>query len=258
MSKTFFKSKKRLLFISGLALFGTAAFADTLTVQATSDIYGSGHATLPATPYPGDFPPSDVFAAGANQTLTFSSVIGSVGCNFVVTNGPDGTCFPGVSTTVTNYGGISGISANGKNMFLVGVFLDSTEPTGAGPSILGYDYGVPGSLSTSDASFAPELNQVFFVGDGLTGTGAGAIQNFLVPTTASRLFLGFADSFDSAPSYYGDDVGSLTATFAITQAASAPESSSVVLVTGGLLVGLSCFRRRVSRSRKSTVVDPQS
>ncbi|HEY1946405.1 MAG TPA: PEP-CTERM sorting domain-containing protein [Bryobacteraceae bacterium] len=199
---------------------------------------------LPATLYPGDFSPSDVFSAAANQILSFSSVTGVVGCNFALTNGPDGSCFPGVSTTVTSYGGLSGISVNGQNMFLVGVFLDDTEPSGAGPAILSYGFGAPGGLSTSDASFSPEINQVFFIGDGLTGTGSGQIQNFLVPDTADRLYLGFADSFDSVPSYYADNVGSLTATFSITGSAAVPEPSTIFLVSGCLLVGVCRFRRR--------------
>jgi hypothetical protein len=250
MRTRFSITKKRLILISGLVFFSANAFSDTLTVSALSDIYAAGHSSVPATIYPGDFSPSAVFSAAANQVLAFSSVTGAVGCNFTVTNGPDGTCWPGVNTTVTSYGGLSGISASGKNMFLVGVFLDNTEPSGAGPITLSYDFGTPGSLNTTDASFSPELNQVFFIGDGLTGTGSGQVQNFLVPDTASRLYLGFADSFDSVPYYYADDVGSLTATFAITGSAAVPEPSTMLFVSGGLLVGLSCFKRRLVVRRK--------
>jgi len=235
------KLPRCLVVILGLAIFGVNAFSDTLTVQATADVYSAGHAGLPATIYPGTFAPSDTFVAGPNQVLTFSSVTGLVGCNFSITNGPDGTCFPGVSTTVTSYGGLSGISVKDANFFLVGVFLNSTEPSGSGPSVLHYNYGTPDSLNTTDSSFSPLDNQVFFIGDGLTGTGSGQEQVFNIPTDATRLYLGFADSFDSVPSYYADNVGSLTATFAIT---SAPEPSSLFLVTGSLLIGLSVRRRK--------------
>jgi hypothetical protein len=241
----FSTTKKRLFFVSALVLFGSNAFSDTLTVSALSDIYAAGHSALPATLYPGNFSPSDVFSAAANQVLSFSSVTGAVGCNFALTNGADGSCFPGVSTTITSYGGLSGISANGQNMFLVGVFLDNTEPSGAGPAVLSYSFGTPGGLNTTDASFSPEINQVFFIGDGLTGTGSGQIQNFLVPDTADRLYLGFADSFDSVPSYYADNVGSLTATFSITGSTAVPEPSTIFFASGCLLVGLSCLRRRL-------------
>jgi hypothetical protein len=229
---------------SGLAIFALNAFADTLTIQATDDIYAAGHSTLPTTIYPGTFSPSDDFTAAPNQVLTFSSVTGTVGCNFVVTNGPDGTCFPGVSTTVTSYGGLSGIDVSQANMFLVGVFLDSAEPSGPGPSVLKYNYGTPGSLTTADATYSPQLDQVFFIGDGLTGTGSGLDQQFDVPSGADRLYLGFADSFDSVPSYYADDVGSLTATFAITSSTATPEPRYTFLLTGGLLIGVLVARRR--------------
>ena len=239
MSST--KVNQFLIIVSGLVIFNVNAFSDTLTIQASDDIYAAGHSTVPATIYPGNFPPSDSFAAGPNQILTFSSVTGMVGCNFVITNGPDGTCWPGVNTTVTSYGGLSGISANQANMFLVGVFLNNTEPSGSGPSVLKYNYGTAGSLNTTDASFSPSIDQVFFIGDGLTGTGSGQEQVFHVPTDATRLYLGFADSFDSVPSYYADDVGSLTATFDFT---TTPEPNSVFLITGGLLVGVSLYRRK--------------
>src|ERR1700733_10518536 len=158
------KLNQFLVIVSGLALFTVNMFSDTLTVLGTNDIYAAGHSTVPATIYPGTFPPSDSFAVDPNEILTFSSVTGMVGCNFSITNGPDGTCFPGVSTTVTSYAGLSGIDVNGANMFLVGVFLGTAEPTGGGPPVLAYNYPTPGSLNTSDSSFSPELDQVFFVG----------------------------------------------------------------------------------------------
>jgi len=231
-----------LIIFSGLVIFDVNLFPDTLTIDATDDIYGAGHSTLPATIYPGTFPPSDTFPVDPNEILTFSSVTGMVGCNFVITNGPDGPCWPGVNTTVTSYGGLSGIDVYQNNMFLVGVFLDASEPSGPGPAVLSYNYGTPGSLSTSDPSFSPALDEVFFIGDGLTGTGAGMEQIFNVPAGADRLYLGFADSFDSVPSYYADNVGSLTATFEITTAT--PEPAYGFLLTGGLLAGALLYRRK--------------
>jgi hypothetical protein len=230
-----------LMMVLGVTLFAMNMFSDTVTVQATDDIYAAGHSTLPATLFPGTFPTLTSFAAGPNQTLKFSSVTGTVGCNFVITNGPDGTCFPAVSTTVTSYGGISGISVKDANMFLVGVFLDASEPSSPAPPVLSYDYGTPGGLRTTDPVFAPGIDQVFFVGDGLTGTGSGLEQSFDVPGDASRLYLGFADSFDGEPSFYADDVGSLSATFVIT---STPEPKIDCLITVGLLLGVAFCRRK--------------
>ena len=237
--------------ILGLLIMNGSLFSDTLTMLGIDDIYAAGHSTLPPYVFPGTFPPSDSFTADPNQILTFSSVTGLVGCNFVITNGPDGTCFPGVSTTVTGYGGLSGIDVNQANMFLVGVFLDSTEPAAPAPSVLSYNYGTPGSLTTTDGTYSPLLDQVFFIGDGLTGTGTGQEQVFNVPTDASRLFLGFADSFDSVPSFYADNVGSLTADFTITSTAATPEPSADFLVTAGLLAGLFIYRRKFRPEVKS-------
>jgi hypothetical protein len=244
------RARQWLIIASGLAVFNVSGCSDTLTVLATDDIYAAGHSTLPTTIYPGTFPVLASVTTDPNQILTFSSVTGTVGCNFVITNGPDGTCFPGVSTTVTSYGGLSGISVNQANMFLVGVFLGTAEPTGGGPPVLAYNYPTPGSLNTSDSSFSPELDQVFFVGDGLTGTGIGEQQVFDVPTDAARFYLGFADSFDSVPSFYADDVGSLTATFAFTeQSSSVPEPGSVFFVTCVLFMGAFLYRRRLKQAR---------
>jgi hypothetical protein len=237
------KLSQCVIIILGLVGCVVNVFSDTLVIQATDDIYGAGHSTLPATIYPGTFPVSDSFTEDPNEILTFSSVTGMVGCNFVITNGPDGPCWTGVNTTITSYGGLSGIDADKDNMFLVGVFLGAAEPGGPGPSVLKYNYGTPDSLSTTQDSFSPELDQVFFIGDGLTGTGTGLEQIFHVPAGADRLYLGFADSFDGVPSYYADNVGSLTATFAITTTAT-PEPAYGFLLTGGLIAGALLKRRK--------------
>ena len=232
----------RSLAIVSLAVIGNGVvLGASLNVNAQADLYSAGHASVPNTANPGIVAPGFSFQAQANQVLTFSSVTGMVGCNYSITNGADGTCVAGVDTTVTSYGGISGITVTGMNMFLTGVFLDGSEPVGAGPSVLVYNSTQPGSLNTSDLSFSPALDQAFFIGDGLTGTGAGQTQQFVVPMTASRLYLGFADSFDSAPSYYDDNVGSLNATFSFTQ--SVPEPKAWVTLAAGLLA-MGIFRTR--------------
>jgi hypothetical protein len=239
---------RSIVIVAVMVLSCAAGLADTITIDATADIYSAGHATLPATIYPGTFAPSVFVQSDPDQILTFSSVTGIVGCNYALTNGPDGTCFPGISTTVTSYDGLSGISVNDDNMFLVGVFLDDDEPTDPPPSVLAYNYGTLNGLTTSDGSYAPLLDQVFFIGDGLTGTNTGTEQTFAVPTDATRLYLGFADSFDSVPSYYADNVGSLDATFQISNAA--PEPSTLGLLGLGL-VSIGFFRKRANTRRRS-------
>jgi hypothetical protein len=72
-------------------------------------------------------------------------------------------------------------------------------------------------LGTSFLSLSPQIGQLFFVGDGLTGTGSGSVQQFLVPPTATRLYLGFADAvgYMGLPGQYQDNVGILNASFQI-------------------------------------------
>jgi hypothetical protein len=207
--------------------------AGVLPVSGKSEIFSAGQ----AAPFDGGtLPPSFGFIAGAGQTLTFSSVTGTVSCDGSAgcTSGGDGVSMAGF--TGTNIGcttcGIGSIQFIGRQFFLVGVFLDAASvPSGANPSPLpGYtDASALGSI------FSPGLNQVFFIGD---GQGTGGTQTFNVPTTAARLFLGFADGaplFGSAgtlaiPNSYADNTGSLTATFAIS---AVPEPGTMALFALG-------------------------
>jgi hypothetical protein len=113
--------------------------------------------------------------------------------------GPDGEAVSAIDAL----GGLSGY--NGPQGALVGVFLDGANPKDkSAPDDLDME-----SLGTEFATLTPALGQVFFIGDGLTGTGSGAAQTFVVPGGATRLFLGIADGsgFGGAPGCYGDDIG---------------------------------------------------
>ena len=123
--------------------------------------------------------------------------------------GPDGgTQCSGNGTDITSYKGISGVIHARKTMFLVGVFLTDAEPADPAPARLDF------SNNEAFATLAPVIGQTFFIGDGLTGTGAGTVQQFAVPDAATRLFLGFADGYGvhGSPGYYGDNSGSLGVT----------------------------------------------
>jgi hypothetical protein len=223
------------------------AEAAILTVDARSNIFGAGHTTLPpaAGGGAGILPPGFTFAPGAGQVLTFASVTGLVspentGLFF---NGPDGDVYRGhVGTDISSLAGISGIVHAHTNMFLVGVFLDGTEPVDPAPPRL--SFSSPENFTT----LAPLLQQTFFIGDGRTTTG-GLPQQFLVPAGASRLFLGFADAadpipFQGRPGFYDDNTGSLSATFTI--GAAVPEPSSLIPAGTGLLwiLGIVWYHRR--------------
>lgn len=208
----------------------SSASATTVLIDGSANIFGAGHATPPAPGGggTGTLPPSVILGVGDVFTFTASgSVTYNGGGNFY---GADGGVFG--PTNISSTGGISGIQHGTRRMFLAGVFTDGTEPSGGGPAVLDFSSDIFTSVS-------PLLNQTFFIGDGLTGTGSGSVQQFNVPSGASRLFLGFADGFDFAgpPGLYHDDSGTLT-----VDASQVPEPSRAVLVLGGL--GALLLRRR--------------
>ena len=161
--------------------------ATVLVIDGKSNIYGAGHAKAP-TPgggNGGNLPPSYSFSPGPNKTLTFSSVTGSVSLNGGnAWWGPDGY---GLLRNSQPYGGLSGIN-NFYSQSLVGVFLDSTEPIDPSPAPLSFDYT---ALSHSFLDLYPDINQVFFIGDGLTETGSGQVQTFHVPSYRFSSVYGF-------------------------------------------------------------------
>lgn len=118
--------------------------------------------------------------------------------------GPEGDLAPGEGS-IMPLAGISGF--DGPEGALVGVFLSGANPQGATPPDA-LDFG-PNGLGTGFASLRPALNQVFFIGDGLTGTGTGSRQTFIAPAGAARLFLGIADAyaFWGVPGAYDDNMG---------------------------------------------------
>jgi hypothetical protein len=194
----------------------------------------------------GVLPPSFGFTAAPGRVLTFSSVVGATDC---CSRSPAAMIADGTTSLIasgtTNIGagnGISGIVAP-RQMFLAGAFLDDSVPGGAAPASLDFS-----SLGTSFASLSPQLRQMFFIGDGLTGIGIGSAQQFNVPTGATRLFLGFADTslfVNLNPGFYNDNLGTLRATLEISSGtAVVPVPASLPLLLTGLgLFGFLTRRR---------------
>ena len=182
----------------------------SLVISGQANVFAAGHSTIPTPDGTGILPPVCQFAAGTGKTLTFASVTGLVACEPGADYGPDGL-EPWSGTDLDSVRGVSGIVDEGKGMFLVGVFLDSTEPADPAPPRLNFT-GNEGFVSLN-----PQLRQTFFIGDGLTGNGWGSRQVFHVPATATRLFLGFADGgyFTGTPGTYSDNSGQLVAQFTI-------------------------------------------
>jgi hypothetical protein len=221
-------------------LFSIPASAQTVaaTVPGQGDIWLSGQpdgTTLVGDTAPAQSPllVSLTLAAGSTITFTATGTTGGEGCAIPAT-GPDGCGVVGSSAT-NSLSGYSGPAA------LIGVFIGPGVPSGPSPATL------PNNQSFSTLS--PALNQVFFVGDGLTGSGSGTVQTFVVPAGATRLFLGTADG----PGANFDNTGSYAVT--VTQAAAAQTAAPVplmppplLLVLAALLLALAAYslRRRTT------------
>ena len=233
---------KTIIAVSALLAASLPTNAVILSVDAVDNIYGAGHSTAPAPGggSAGTLPPSFTFAAGPGQVVTFSSVTGTA--TLTTSFGlfpPDGNPSTSFPMDLLSFGGISGIKCDTSG-FMAGVFLGPAEPVNPAPAIL--NFGVAG-IGTAFATLSPLINQMFYIGDGLTGHGSGSQQQFIVPATATALYLGFPDApaYTGAPGAYQDNGGTLTATFNVV-----PEPSSTMLLVGG------CVARFANRRRKHT------
>ena len=220
------------VFEMGLVFAGLANAQDTqgllLLVSANTDIYraagyNDGSNGVPPFPY--------TFAAGPGQVLAFSVNVGKWTCADPngAPYGPDGTsdatdtaCYPRASIA-NPIGPFSGYDATDYTGALVGVFLEDTLPTSAPPPLRFYvTDSSQGGIQTDFTTLSPLIGQVFFIGDGLTGTGTGSVQTFQVPATATRLFLGYVDSCSASgktsPGCYTDNGGAIAAVFRLYQA----------------------------------------
>jgi hypothetical protein len=173
-----------------------SAVSATLTVSAQANVYGAGRSTPPTPPGrsgPGKSPVLFTLPSGAT-TVRFAGGTGRVTCCTGLSprpySGPaGGSQLPG-GTSITAFGGLSGVAIPDKQMFLVGVFLGAGAPGGNAPP-------------TDTETRQPALAQIFYVGAGPRTVG--------IPAGATRLFLGFADGFgfNGAPGHYDDNEGSV-------------------------------------------------
>jgi len=173
-----------------------------LVVPGKANIFGAGldEPEAPGGGGPGVLPPMWSVPPGTT-TMRVTDATGAVyavigGSN---PNGPEGDLAG--PTDVSSYGGISGIVHGSNGMFLTGVFLTDEPPSGEGPDRLRY------SGPDDFTEVAPAIAQTFLVGDGVGRT-------FVVPTGATRLYLGFADAyrFVGVPGWYDNNGGELVVT----------------------------------------------
>lgn len=229
----------------GAALLPSLASAGTVTVDATDSIYNANYVAVAGATAPVIVP----LTAGGG-VLTFSSVTGSVILNVGSgnnANNPDGVGSAGTNDQpgVSGTAGISGIVAPTAG-YLAGTFLNGQEssPSHNAPAPLNFD-----AIGTSFSSLTPLDDQVFFIGDGLTGNGTGSIQQFVIPTDATELVLGFIDApgYNGAPGSYTDNSGSFSATFNVPGSGTAtPEPASLGIMGLGLAGVALLYRRQKS------------
>jgi hypothetical protein len=214
-----------------LALIFTSALrpvqAQTLKVDANYEISGAGYKAVTTSDGTGALPKSITLPAGSTS-MTFAIYGGSItkgrcAAPCITLNGggsyndADGVGLQ-ASANLQADESISGIQAPTLG-FVTGVF-ESGAPKGDAPATLDFN-----TIGTDFTTLSPALQQLFFIGDGLTGDGTGSVQVFYVPSGAKKLYLGIPDTCDygsGSPSCYGDNTGDFVVSYAISTESGAP------------------------------------
>jgi len=102
-------------------------------------------------------------------------------------------------------GAFGGFSSTDFYGALVGIFLEDSLPVTQSTTLRFYasDNSI-GGIATDFTVLNPRIGEVFFIGDGLTGTGTGTIQTFIVPPTATNLYMGYVDGTGVPQGYTGN------------------------------------------------------
>ena len=234
-------NRKTLLAAAFASAVAATAHA-TIILPSTADIFLAGQPTgTTITGYFGsDSAPANSpveFSVAANATVTVFAT-GSTSVDDSCFAGPDGGCYSDESSF--SAAPASG-TYKGPSNALIGVFLGSgVTDVSMGPASLDYTVAANRDL----ASQSPVLDQIFFLGDGLTG--GGATQQFLAPTGATRLFLAAADSYGSSTGNLGQL--SVEVTGATYVSGAAPEPTTWALMALGFGAAGAALRRRVRQT----------
>ena len=234
------------VFSLSIALSVPAAHGVQMTIPGTANLWGAGLSVMPSGGARGTLPPVFTLASGGG-TLVFSQVTGQIkyGTNQPF-HGPDGSLTGPSDINPSPHNDISGYKGSTRAP-LVGVFRDGAAPVPGATPPATLDFSGTGLGMGFDQLF-PGLNQVFFIGDGLSGTGSGTQQQFHIPTGATRLFLGTVDgpNFFGNPKYFSDNGGEFYAEFDYVgetpPTSAVPEPTTALLLASGLL-GLIGYRR---------------
>jgi hypothetical protein len=227
----------------------------SVSVPGTADIFAAGLAQPPALPPisgppgtgGGTVPPSVSFTAAAGQVITFPSVTGEISYS-----GPEYKSMPNgnpeFGTDLNPVGPISGIINPESCEFLAGVLLGSAQPTGAPPASLNF---ASSAMGDGYSTLSPQLGQTFFIGAG-SGSG-GALHQIIVPSGATRLFLGIADGLacSGEPGTYDDNGGAYDASVTLTSSAPTVAIEKVKVTSSALDVKV-----KTSAGGTVTITDP--
>lgn len=201
-----------LLVITLAVACSSCGWALDVTVNGSCNIYGAGHAPPNDAPSVGSngggIAPAEIPLADlGNPPALILYATGAISfCSSCGNNGADGIA---VIRANPSYNGISGIT-NCPGRSLRAVFTSNSEPTNPAPPPL--DFAV---IGTNYTTLAPQLNQMFFIGNGLAEPSATP-QVIQVPVGATKLYLGFVDGngYNDTPDWYADNSGSLAVTVA--------------------------------------------
>ena len=205
-------------------------------VPGTSDPWLAGMPNGSTASFnPGSGEPADVAPAQSPVLVTEIPILAGNSITWRATgtvghpgdiSGPDGvglwTHYNGAEN------GISDIAVGIDS--LLGVFLGPNQPNlMPAPSALDFSTQAARDYLT----LAPGLQQVFFMGDGLTS--GGDAQSIVVPAGATRLFLGTMDGYS-----WNNNNGE----FEVTFTTSVPDGGSSAILLGLGSLGLWLLRRR--------------